>query len=180
VPVGEVMDALNREVAVGHVRHLGASNWSVARLAEANQYAAAHGLHGFVISQVQWSLAEPDWAPGPDPVMRFVTADEIAFHLGTGLPIAAYSSCAAGYFTRECGLGGCFDGLVNRERHARACQLAEARHCTPTQIALAWLLHQAPLTIPILGTLDVEHLREALGALDVPLTTDEVKWLRDG
>src|SRR5579862_170257 len=44
MPVDEVIDMLNRCVQSGRVRALGASNWSVARIAEANAYAARHGL----------------------------------------------------------------------------------------------------------------------------------------
>src|SRR5439155_5807796 len=52
-PVGEIVETLNEEIGRGRVRYLGASNWSVARIAAANAYAAAHGLRGFVASQVQ-------------------------------------------------------------------------------------------------------------------------------
>ena len=48
---------LNGEVSRGRIRYLGASNWTSARIAEANAYAQAHGLPGFVISEPQWSLA---------------------------------------------------------------------------------------------------------------------------
>lgn len=53
-----------------------------------------------------------------------------------------------------------------------------ARHgATPTQVALAWLLHRSPTTLPIPGTLSVEHVRENLGALDVELDEDDLAAL---
>jgi aryl-alcohol dehydrogenase-like predicted oxidoreductase len=58
-PCGEIIGALNRQIGRGRIRYLGASNWSVARIAEANAYAAQHGLQGFVASQIQGSLARP-------------------------------------------------------------------------------------------------------------------------
>src|SRR5258707_2442681 len=54
-----------------------------------------------------------------------------------------------------------------------------ARHgATPAQIALAWLLRRSPTTLPIPGTLSLEHLRENLGALDIELTDAEFEALR--
>ncbi|MEM4168610.1 MAG: aldo/keto reductase, partial [Thermoproteota archaeon] len=48
----------------------------------------------------------------------------------------------------------------------------------PTQVALAWLFHKG-VTAPIIGTTKVEHLEEAVGALSVRLTEDEVKYLEE-
>jgi pyridoxine 4-dehydrogenase len=48
-------------------------------------------------------------------------------------------------------------------------EVAERRGATPSQVALAWLLHRSPTTLPIPGTLSIEHVRENLHALDVEL-----------
>ena len=54
-----------------------------------------------------------------------------------------------------------------------------ARHgATPTQVALAWLLHRSPTTLPIPGTLSIMHVRENLAALDVELDEDDFAALR--
>ena len=53
-----------------------------------------------------------------------------------------------------------------------------ARHgATPEQVALAWLLRRSPTTLPIPGTLSLEHLRQNLAAADVELTDDDVEAL---
>jgi pyridoxine 4-dehydrogenase len=56
-------------------------------------------------------------------------------------------------------------------------EIAERRGATPAQIALAWLLKRSPTTLPIPGTLSLEHLRENLAALDIELTEDEFQAL---
>jgi aryl-alcohol dehydrogenase-like predicted oxidoreductase len=72
VPAGEIIDALAEHIAAGRIRYIGASNWRVARMAEANAYAASHGRPAFVASQVQWNLAEPTRPghPGSDHAPR--------------------------------------------------------------------------------------------------------------
>jgi aryl-alcohol dehydrogenase-like predicted oxidoreductase len=59
VPVGRIVERLNREVEEGRARVLGASNWSYARVYEANAYAAQQGLHGFKLVSNNLSLAAP-------------------------------------------------------------------------------------------------------------------------
>jgi len=182
VPVDEIIDMLNAEIARGRIRALGASNWSRARLAAANAYAAAHGRHGFIASQPQFSLAHSNSIPGEDPTMRALTDDDIAWHAHTCLPVIAYSSTACGYFSdspSDSALAQ-FDNPISRARRARACTLAAQLGVTPTQLALAYLLHQPFLTIPILGTANLAHLHEALAAVTIRLAPDQVHWLRHG
>jgi pyridoxine 4-dehydrogenase len=56
-------------------------------------------------------------------------------------------------------------------------EIAERHNASPEQIALAWLLRRSPVTLPIPGTLSIEHLRENLGALEIELTDDEFEAL---
>jgi aryl-alcohol dehydrogenase-like predicted oxidoreductase len=179
VPVAEILGTLNEEARRGRLRWLGASNWSVERLAEANAHAAREGVQGFVISQLQWSLAVPTWRPGPEPTMRLVTEESAAWHAAAGLPVTAYSATASGYFSDTPRNPAGYDTPGNAARRDRARQLAARKGCTPTQVALAWLLHQAPLTIPVFSTGNPTHLTEALGAVEVSLSPEEVAWLAD-
>jgi len=56
-------------------------------------------------------------------------------------------------------------------------EVAELHSATAAQIALAWLLHRSPVTLPIPGTLSLEHLRENLGALEIELMDEELERL---
>lgn len=179
-PVGEIIETLNHEIARGRIRFLGASNWSVERIAAANDYAAAHALHGFVVSQVQWSLAEPNWRPTADPTVRCVTDTDLRWHAASGLPIVAYSATAGGYFAGRGHDRGPFANPANEARFTRARQLASRLGCTPTQIALAYLLRQGPLVIPLFSTSDPAHLAEVLASADVSLSAEQARWLREG
>jgi aryl-alcohol dehydrogenase-like predicted oxidoreductase len=59
----------------------------------------------------------------------------------------------------------------------RARELAAQKGCTPTQIALAWLMNQPFPCIPLTGTVRIDHLTENLGAAAVTLTETEVDEL---
>lgn len=177
-PVGEIIEMLNREIRHGRLRHIGASNWSVERIAEANRCAAEKGLQGFVASQVQWSLAEPNWRPGPEPTTRFVTPEESAWYGAHAMPILAYSATAGGYFAGRGHEAGLYANPENAARCERARTLAARLGCTPTQIALAWLMRQPPTVIPLFSTTNREHLAELLGAASLSLTPEQAGGLR--
>jgi len=59
-----------------------------------------------------------------------------------------------------------------------AAEIAKRHGATPAQIALAWLLRRSPATLPIPGTLSLEHLMENLAAVDIELTDEEFEALR--
>jgi len=180
VPVGEIVDALHEHIRAGHIRYIGVSNWRTERIQQANIYAARRGLPAFVISQVQWSLAVPNWQMGEDPTVRYVTPEDAEWYARHGIPIAAYTSTAQGYFAgTQKGEASFGNNPVNAARRERARQMAQQIGVTPTQIALAWLLHQKPLTIPIFMTGNIEHLRECMAAAEVTLTPEQVRWLAD-
>ena len=61
----------------------------------------------------------------------------------------------------------------------RVGELAEQRGVSRAQIALAWLLHQPGLTAPIVGASQPEHLEDAIAAVDVKLSADELKQLEE-
>lgn len=179
-PAEEVIDRLNREVQRGRIRFLGASNWSVARIEAANAYASQNGLQGFVASQVQWSLAEPTWRATADPSSRYVSEEEFAWHSKSQLPVVAYSATANGYFAGDGDAPGAFVSPVNRARLERARELSVRLDCTPTQVALAYLMRQPFPTISLFSTLKSVHLSEALASVEVELSENDVKWLHVG
>jgi aryl-alcohol dehydrogenase-like predicted oxidoreductase len=177
--VAEIIEMLNDETNAGTIAAVAASNWTHARLAAANTYAAENGYRGFVASQVQWSLAVRD-TPEPKPYGDqglYAQDDDIAFHEATGLPLCAYTATAGGYFASDPPPQASEYSPESGERARRARELAAQKGATPTQIALAWLMHQRFPCVPITGTLNVDHLRENIGAADVVLSADEVAWL---
>jgi aryl-alcohol dehydrogenase-like predicted oxidoreductase len=171
VPVGEIVDLLNEHVGSGRLREIGASNWTSARIEEANGYAAARGLRAFVASQVKFSLATAN--PGKDPIVPPFDTTEIAWHQRSGLPVCAYSPTAAGGFAA----GEMKGGWINPPSLARlavAKQIAAEIGASAHQVALAWLLQQEFTVIPLLGTTNVEHLRDALAAGAIRLSADQM------
>jgi len=177
-PVGPILEALNQHRQAGRIRVLGASNWSAARLEEAAQYAARHGLDGFACSSPGLSLADPQEEPWPGCV-TIHGREGRAWYEHRQLPVFAWASLAGGFFAgvRSADVLRVYENGGNRERLERAHALAAGKGATASQVALAWVLHQPFPTYALVGPRSVAELRESVAALDLTLTPAESRWL---
>jgi predicted dehydrogenase/aryl-alcohol dehydrogenase-like predicted oxidoreductase len=183
IPVGEFVEVLNEHKAAGRMRTFGVSNWSLARVEEANRYAAAHGLAGFSALSNNFSLArlvEPIW-PG-----SIATSDAAsrAWFTETQTVLFPWSSQARGFFAAgardnvsDSELVRCWYSDDNFERLARVRSLAEERGVLPINVALAYVLSQPFPTFPLIGPRSLRELETSLPALGIELSSDELEWL---
>ena len=183
VPVGPIVECLNEEKAAGRTRLFGGSNWTSARIQEANDYASAHGLQGFSASSPYFGLAvqnEPAWGG-----CCYLTAEDKAWHQEHQFPLFPWSSQAGGFFTGRYGpdnrdnadMVRIYYSEDNWERLRRASELGEKKGCSANNIALAYVLQQSFPVFPLIGPRSVEELEESLRVLSVTLTDDEARWL---
>jgi aryl-alcohol dehydrogenase-like predicted oxidoreductase len=188
--VGPIVDALNEEADTGRITAFGGSSWTTNRLAEANAYAAEHGLRPFTVSSPNLALAvpnEPMWV-GCVSIAGDTAAQ--AWYQQTGMPVFAWSAQARGFFSGRFNPklteGATTDAKNvirtyysddNWERYRRADELAELKGCTLRQVALAWVLHSPLEVYALIGPATISELDDCLGALDVELTPAEVAWL---
>ncbi len=204
VPVGEFVDMFNRHLAAGRVRAFGGSNWTPARLAEANAYATRQGLTGFSASSPNFTLAV--W--NETPYFNCVTATDPAskaWYTEHQLPLFAWSSQAMGFFTgryhpddltapstQSNGNQGGADGASNRandlvartwysdgnwQRYERAQELGRRKGVAATQIAVAYVLAQPFPSFALVGPHTIEETRTTALGLSVSLTPEEAAWL---
>jgi predicted dehydrogenase/aryl-alcohol dehydrogenase-like predicted oxidoreductase len=185
IPVGEFIDALNALKAQGLIGVFGGSNWSPARMREANAWAAANGLQGFSVLNNNLSLAvmeRPVW-PGCIGSNAAGTLDWLA---ASGLAHLSWSSQARGYFLPEAlrnrlpadtAPETCFGSPANAERRRRAGDLAARHGVSAHNIALAWVLAQPFASLALIGPRSPAEIASTLPALSVALTPAEVAWL---
>ena len=183
IPAGTIIEHLNQEIRAGNLRAIGASNWELERLQEANEYAAEHGLQGFVVSSNNVSLAVPMEAMWKGVVS--VSEAVWEWHHETQFPLLPWSSQARGFFSgrfapenRENGdMVRVYYNDANFERLRRAQTLGEKKGYTAIQISLAFVLHQPFPTFPLVGPVNQEELASCLEALAIQLSPDEMRWL---
>jgi aryl-alcohol dehydrogenase-like predicted oxidoreductase len=188
VPVGEIVDVLNRHHRAGSIRAFGGSNWSPERLDAANAYAAEHGLQGFTLSSPHLSLAVPNgeiWKGCLDAR----SPEAMDWYSRRRMPLFAWSSSARGFFSgrftpdwepeegKDDTVRRVYFSDGNWERLRRARDLGDRLGFTPTEIAVAWLLHLPIPVFPLVGPATVEELRSSIRATQVELSPQDVRWL---
>ena len=180
VPVEETLGALNDVVLAGKARYIGASSmyaWQFQQL----QFAAERaGGHQFISMQNHYNLA-----------YREEEREMLPLCANTGVGVIPWSPLARGMLTGNRDRGGVrnttraetdafADLLYNDDDFAvvdRLVEVAAEKELPPAQVALAWLLHQPPVTAPIIGATKLRHLEDAVAATKVELTRDELKRL---
>jgi predicted dehydrogenase/aryl-alcohol dehydrogenase-like predicted oxidoreductase len=185
VPVGEFVDALNRLYKAGRIGTFGGSNWSVARLKEANAYAKAKGLKPLTILNNNLSLAvmeKPVWSG----CITSNTAETLAFLRQSNTTHISWSSQARGYFLPETlrnrlpadtSPETCFGSPANAERRNRAEKLAKQYGVSTHNIATAWVLAQSFPSLALVGPRSPGEIASTLPSLGVKLSAQEVMWL---
>lgn len=181
-PIEETMEALHDVVKAGKARYIGASSMSAWQFAKAQYTADLHGWTRFVSMQPQYNL-----------VYREEEREMLPFCEDQKIAVIPWSPLARGLLTgkrskerneTERAKTDAFGkSLYTREDDFAIADLVtnlgEARGIPPTQIALAWLLSKPVITAPIIGASKPGHLEDAVGALNVTLTSDEIKQLED-
>ena len=185
VPVGEFVDALNQLHRAGRIGAFGGSNWSVARLTEANAYAAAHRLEPMRFLNNNLSLAEMEQAVWPGCITSHDPAT-LAYLAETGTVHVSWSSQARGYFLpkalrnrlpAETAPDTCFGSPDNAERRRRAEVLATHHGVSANNIALAWVLARPFPSLALVGPRSADEIATTLPAMGLTLSTAELDWL---
>ncbi|WP_243634474.1 aldo/keto reductase [Roseicella frigidaeris] len=170
VPIEETVGAMQRLVEQGKVRFLGLSE------ARPETIRRAHAVHPIAAVQTEYSLLYRQEAEETRETTRAL-----------GIGFVAYSPLGRGFLTGAIRDFAQVDGrraahprfqeanfTANRALVAQIEAIAAEKGCTPSQLALAWLLAQGEDVVAIPGTRRLDRIEENLGALDVSLTPEEV------
>ncbi|MCC6705088.1 MAG: aldo/keto reductase [Thermomicrobiales bacterium] len=196
VPVGPIVERLAQHQREGKIGGYGGSNWSHERIAEANAYAAEHGLPAFAASSPNFSLATWVQPPWPECVSISGAAGKPAreWYAESGMPVIPWSSLAGGWFSgrfRRDNLDSftdyyernCAESYGQESNFAildRVAVLGERYGLTLAQIALAYVLSTPVNVFALTGCRTPAEFAENAAAVGVRLTPDEVIWLEQG
>lgn len=178
-PIEETLEALHDVVKAGKARYIGASSMYAYQFAKALYLADRHGWTRFVSMQNHYNLLYRE----EEREMMRLCAEE-------GVGIIPWSPLARGRLTRD------FDEQTFRSQHdifganlhrnlgdadravtEAVAAVAAARGVPRAQVALSWVAHKSPVTAPIIGASKPVHLEDAVAALSLKLTAEEVAKL---
>jgi len=186
-PIEETMRTLNDIVRQGMARYIGASSMFAWQLQSALYTSEKLGLEKFVSMQNHYNL-----------VYREEEREMIPLCKEAGIAVIPWSPLARGFLTGKYKRGETPKSLryenermdghnLMADRYFRpedfdvietVVAVAKEKDVSPSQVALAWLLHK-DVTAPIIGVTKIHHVEEAVEALDVKLDSDDMKRLED-
>ena len=173
VPIEDVAGAVKELIGQGKVKYFGLSEAGVKTIRR------AHAVQPVTVLQSEYSL----WTRTPEKEV-IPTIEEL------GIGLVPYSPLGKGFLTGKMNENTKFDSSDFRSTLPRFTpdalkgnqamvellnSIAERKKATPAQIALAWLLAQKPWIVPIPGTTKLNRLDENIGALEVELTTEDLR-----
>lgn len=181
-PMEETLRALETVVQQGKVRYIGVSNWAAWQISKAIGISNQFNLARFASLQAHYTIAGRDLERELAPMME-----------SEGVGLMVWSPLAGGFLSGKYSRDGAKEGdnrratfdfpPVNEERGYNVIDamkpIAEAKGVSIAQIALAWLLHQKPVTSVIIGAKKPEQLDENIAATKVALSDAELKTLDD-
>jgi len=176
VPIEETLEALHDVVKAGKARYIGASSMASWQFAQALYTADLNGWTRFVSMQDHYNL-----------LYREEEREMIPLCLDQGIGVIPWSPLARGRLTRDWDEGTARSETdeFGRSLYAEGdrtvvdavAAVAGARGVPRAQVALAWLAGRPGVTAPIVGATRPEHLDDAVAALDLELTDDELAGL---
>ena len=174
VPVSEIMPALHNLITSGKALVLGASNWKINRIREANAFAGANGLTPFSISQVRWSYAAfPEQMPGDIQFDMEKNPEELNGYIQDGTPLMAYSAQAGGIFVNAGDIPENFNSETNRRRVSAIKQLSARAGVSPAAAGFAYLWSRKIPVTAMAGCSTLEQLKHSLADCDwIPSAPD--------
>ncbi|CAO5184925.1 1-deoxyxylulose-5-phosphate synthase YajO [Frankia sp. AiPs1] len=175
-PLEETLEALHDVVRAGKARYLGASSMWAWQFAKALFLADAHGWTRFAVMQNHYNL-----------IYREEEREMLPLCADQGIGVIPWSPLARGRLTRPWDettarsetdrFGRTLYAEGDRQIVEEVARTAASRAVPPAQVALAWILAKPGVCAPIIGATKLSHLDDALAALDLALTDDEIAQL---
>jgi aryl-alcohol dehydrogenase (NADP+) len=190
--IEETCDALDAVVRAGKALYIGASSMYAWQFLKMLDFQRQNSLARFVTMQNHYNL-----------IYREEEREMIPLCLDQGIGCIPWSPLARGFLTgtrkrgdKDAEQNNVVGGATTRARtddfgHSmyyrdtdfdivdRVVEVADARHARPAQVALAWILSKPAVSAPIIGASKPDHLEDALSALQLKLSEDEVKRLEE-
>jgi aryl-alcohol dehydrogenase-like predicted oxidoreductase len=176
VPIEETLEALHDVVKAGKARYIGASSMYAWQFAKALHTSRENGWTRFVSMQNHYNL-----------LYREEEREMLPLCLDEGIGVIPWSPLARGRLTRDWDstsarsetdeFGKTLYLEEDRSIVERVGEIAVERGISRAQVALAWMLGKPGISAPIVGATKMQHLDDAIGAVEVTLTQDEIDRL---
>ena len=180
VPVSELIDIMEDFKKQGKIRYYACSNWTTARMKEADAYAASKGYRGFVANEALYNIGEPWMKPMADDTLVIMDEEMQKYHEENPRNLAMpYSAACNGFFHklfangRSAVSGSEYYTEGNLRNAERLHELMEEYGISVTQAVLGYLTCQKFTCLPLYGPRNIADLKEAMETFRIPFRMED-------
>lgn len=193
IDIPAVLATLNDYRDQGKIKTFGVSNWTHERIEYANVYADKLGMDGFSVSSPNYGVAIQIGDPWGGGISIAGNNEAIEWYSKSKMPVFAYSCLGRGLFSgkirgensevdkgkidKSAIVGYWCDENINRLKKVES--LSERKHATVAQISMSYIINSEMNDFPIVRLSTKKRVREAVGACDVCLSKDEIRWIEE-
>jgi aryl-alcohol dehydrogenase-like predicted oxidoreductase len=178
-PLEETLEAFDKLVRAGKVRHVGASNYLAWRLEQAKWMSQLHGWAQFCCVQQHWTYLRLRAGASIAP-QEMTNEDLLDYCRTTGMTLLGYSVLQAGSYSRD---DRPFRKQLisedNQKRLETLRAIAAETGATVNQVILCWMMQSSPSVLPLIAASTDEQMQENLNALNIQLSNEQMKRLNE-
>ena len=189
-PIPYIMDIMQELVESGLTRSIGVSNWSIARIKEANEYQESLGRPKLVLSEIQWGYSYLTKKMRNDESVVIMNPEVHKEYEEYPIPIIAYTSQCGGLYSYLYSGKETWDTLSgwsrpgykckgNMQRFEKVKQYCDEHGCSPAALITAYLTNNSIECGPIIGSHSIEQVEDTMSGRDLVLDQATIDWMDD-
>lgn len=182
-PVSDLIDVMEEFVKQGKIRYYGCSNWTAARMAEADAYAKSKGYRGFTANQMMFNIASKYMKPFDDDTMVPMDDAMMEYHRNNPENLAMpYFGVCSGFFHIIAAKG--LDAVKNSPYYTpenlkivdRVNELCKKYGCSISQVLLGFFHNQDFQAVPLAGAENVAQLTESMKTMEFDFKKEDYQF----
>ena len=185
-PVEELIETMESFRKAGKIRYYGCSNWTTARMKEADVYCKSKGYRGFVANQDMFNMGVKYMNPFSDPTMVVCDQEMLEYHRHSDNLLMPYMGICSGFFhiLKAKGIEAVKDSCYNTEGNIKIAdavyKLCEEKGYSITQALLGFFAVQGFDILPLVSADDQEQLAEIAATLSIEFSKSDYEFLNLG
>lgn len=185
-PVEEILDTLEALKTEGKILRYGCSNWTLARMEEADKVSTRRGIEGFICDQIWFSLGDVTTAELADKTLVVMDREIHAWHERTKKAVMAYTSTCNGWFSKKLlgksilpGHEAIYNNAVNQKLLEKLKVWEKEFGVSAAVLVSSYVMTQCFPSVPMVSFSSLEQLEERLPAVDFFLPPGAIKEIQE-
>lgn len=182
--VGELLDRMEEFRKQGKIRYYGCSNWSNARMKEADEYAKSHNMAGFIANQNLYNIGVKCMRPLSDDTLKYVNKDALEFYRCSNNTLMPYSGLCNAFFHvletkgEEAVKSSNYYTDGNLKVADEIKKIKEKYNCSTTQVLMGFFFSHDFTVIPLISSSSIAQLKDLMDSVNIAFEKNDFDFFK--